>query len=646
MKKTIKVILSSAVSMAVCASLIAGSTFALFTGGSDVNIAITSGKIDVTASAEIQKVWSAEWNGSEYTDVDIEDDNGDGTYIFTNEGTASYEGGTLSLNNITPGDGVEFKVTVNNESTISVRYQMRIALKDTVLGENGEKLSDRLQADIVDETVAGKYGAITGEWSDPIDEGATIEPFTVKVYLPIDTEDAYQQLASELTLGVYAVQGNAGDSTPLADVIVNSAEGLSEALTDFAESTETDIVLGLMGNTAITDAAPIAIPENKDVTLDVNGNTVDVSKTTHDGESLTVPEGSTFTITDSSKSAEDEGSFNLTAKVDAENWSSGPRGTYTLRVEEGGTLNFEDVHCTLQNEDTISANHIVYVGGGTVNCNAGTEIDFTGSGFANGFLVREGGTMNVTDTTFQSSGAVGQITVGYLSYAEEESTVNINEGTEIKYENANSMAGAIVVYQTGNVNIHDGASITVCGEIPQEWDSEGNQYVNSAAAAIRVVGGGNVVMDGGTINLETTTTNGWAYAVIVLGNGFADPTIIEGYTAGQEVNAHIEFKGNAKILANEHAYIFAAQKNYKWIFGLGSDGIPSPNAGGGKIDFIKDESGNLVPTIIVQNGVTITAQGEVVKKGDTVFAQDEGAAYENSFGRYTPKAIEDQRIFE
>ena len=60
MKKFFKsrTFLSTVLGIALCASLIAGATFAIFTGESSVNIAVTSGKVNVTATVDNLKLYS------------------------------------------------------------------------------------------------------------------------------------------------------------------------------------------------------------------------------------------------------------------------------------------------------------------------------------------------------------------------------------------------------------------------------------------------------------------------------------------------------------------------------------------------------------------------------------------------------------
>ena len=112
MKK--KILLSSILTIALCLSLIAGSTFALFTSESKVNIAVTSGKVEMLASVSDLETWS------------LEDDKSlagrtDGT--FTQGGNVTFTDSVLSINKIIPGDKVSFLVTGTNNSNVTIMYR-------------------------------------------------------------------------------------------------------------------------------------------------------------------------------------------------------------------------------------------------------------------------------------------------------------------------------------------------------------------------------------------------------------------------------------------------------------------------------------------------------------------------------------------
>ena len=75
MKK--KVLLSSIVTIALCLTLIAGTTFALFTDNIVMNIAVTSGKVDLTANLDNLNLYSVKASAT----GNIVDEFG-GKYVF------------------------------------------------------------------------------------------------------------------------------------------------------------------------------------------------------------------------------------------------------------------------------------------------------------------------------------------------------------------------------------------------------------------------------------------------------------------------------------------------------------------------------------------------------------------------------------
>ena len=102
MKK--RIILSAVLTMVLCFCLIGGATFALFTSESSVNIAVTSGKVDVEAEIKDLEVYSM--------DVLQTATDNDGNVLFENGGIAKYDAtnNELSLVNVAPGDKVEFNI--------------------------------------------------------------------------------------------------------------------------------------------------------------------------------------------------------------------------------------------------------------------------------------------------------------------------------------------------------------------------------------------------------------------------------------------------------------------------------------------------------------------------------------------------------
>ena len=190
MKK--KILLSSILTIALCLSLIAGSTFALFTSESKVNIAVTSGKVEMLASVSDLATWS------------LEDDKSlagrmDGT--FTQGGNVTFTDSVLSINKIIPGDKVSFLVTGTNNSNVTIMYRTVIKCL------SGEVLMDGMKVTIDGETYFGLNSYITS-WAT-LTEGSHMKELEVSVELPEEAGNIYQDLNAELLVLVEAIQGNA-----------------------------------------------------------------------------------------------------------------------------------------------------------------------------------------------------------------------------------------------------------------------------------------------------------------------------------------------------------------------------------------------------------------------------------------------------
>lgn len=114
MKK--KILLSSIVTIALCLSLIAGSTFALFTSQSSTNIAVTAGTVSVVATIDNTiKTWSL---GQTVADARTD-------RTFENGGVASIAGNQLTISRMTPGDALQFTINVTNNSDVAVQYRVK-----------------------------------------------------------------------------------------------------------------------------------------------------------------------------------------------------------------------------------------------------------------------------------------------------------------------------------------------------------------------------------------------------------------------------------------------------------------------------------------------------------------------------------------
>ncbi len=193
------IILASLATIAVAGSIVAGATYALFTSESKTNIAVTSGKVDVTATMSDLKTYSGKADtltGDPEADAEnivLTETQGE----FNNGGTASIDGNTLTLDKVTPGDKVTFTITVTNKSTVAVKYRTRITLvKDTGLYDG----LDIKIGDYDGETITSWANLAVN--SDPTE-------LNCEVLLPTDKGIAYQGKSCSLNFTVEALQGNA-----------------------------------------------------------------------------------------------------------------------------------------------------------------------------------------------------------------------------------------------------------------------------------------------------------------------------------------------------------------------------------------------------------------------------------------------------
>ena len=182
-----KIIISSILTIALCLSMIAGSTFALFTSKSQTNIAVTSGKLEVVANIN---------NDLSLTSLGVAQ-----TGTFANGGTAQIvtvdEIPTLTLNKLTPGDSVSFSITVENKSDVAMKYQFAWDV-------------DGALYPFLTATVDG-VAIADGEtdWALWNTADGTTQTFVVVITLPETVGNDAQGLTASINFTVNAIQGNA-----------------------------------------------------------------------------------------------------------------------------------------------------------------------------------------------------------------------------------------------------------------------------------------------------------------------------------------------------------------------------------------------------------------------------------------------------
>jgi predicted ribosomally synthesized peptide with SipW-like signal peptide len=268
MKK--KVLLSSIATIALCLCLIAGSTFALFTSKSNVNIAVTAGEVEMVAGIAITKLESVKGdvngtivdeNGNTYSYEDVSPN-------FTNGGTAEVNGSVLTLDKITPGDKVTFAISGTNNSNVAIQYRYVIECL------SGDDLMKGLEFTINGVAIDKYMESYTSPWA-PLSVGMSMTNVPITIELPVSAGNEFQNKSTEIRVLVEAVQGNAVVDTNTDPVITyyNNAATAEEALAAIA-----DPYLPVV-NITESFAKQITVGDLTNKTINANGNNATIKFT-------------------------------------------------------------------------------------------------------------------------------------------------------------------------------------------------------------------------------------------------------------------------------------------------------------------------------------------------------------------------------
>ena len=246
MKK--KALLSSFLTIALCLALIAGSTFALFTSQSELNVAVTSGNVNVVARILTDSLATSS--------LGVDQTAGK----FANGGTADFEGTKLVLDKLTPGDKATFIIQMENNSDVTVQYRV----KWEVEGE----LYDALVA-TADGTAIANGKSDWEVWEAPETDAEKVKTLAIAVELPAEVGNDYQGKKANIAFTVEAVQGNADVSA----LDVSTWDGKT-ADTAWYDPAKTEFVLDdaaqVVGLADLVDSGETF--EGKTITLEANMN--------------------------------------------------------------------------------------------------------------------------------------------------------------------------------------------------------------------------------------------------------------------------------------------------------------------------------------------------------------------------------------
>lgn len=615
MKK--KVLAISIITIMLCVAVIAGATFALFTDNGGVDIAVTSGKVSVSAAVDTNSMTlyspaSVNENGEV-----VNAENAASQTAFANGGTAKVdEYGALSLSGLTPGDKAEFQIKITNNS--DVNYKQRVSF---ALSSGDEVLYAQLLVGIKTQE-DGEYDYYTGGYTAWESKSANTEEETlyVTVELPAYTGNSAKGKQCALSFSVEAVQGNASVSNGEAGNVYFAER--ADALSGILSSVKDGDKIVLAGSAAAWESADVEIAFAGEKTLYICG---------FKAGSITVnaPEGTVHVFNDANSitgAAVADESLHVYGKIGALTLNSGravveesavvsdvaaiPSANSAAIVVLKASVQKVSVDTSAENSSsnlTVEENAVVpelsVTGGGAVKIENNGEIEDAssdGSSIDNGVVntpaalqtaLKLGGNITLgadisftPDTTLSSNGIIP------LNIVTNDTVLNLN-GYKIALT---GYEGITYAYTPAIISV-DGAEMTINGDgciDPEAGEnnsygidivSDGSLTINGgsyygAITAVQVEKGSLVVNDGYFELSETVKAQAPQYAKYLINcidanynNGTATVTIYGGKFLNFDP-AHAPETGNASYLA-EGLYSSPAKQGDDILYTVVKEGM-------------------------------------------------------------------------
>lgn len=307
-KKNIKPLIISALLAVGFGATSVSTTFALFTDNANTQIQITSGIVDIETAvpAANLQIYSAEAdpvgtvldeNNNKYTFVDQ-------TTTFKNGGTATFANDTLTLTNITPGDGVRFKLTTTNKSNVAIKYRFSITGDGDVVLLGGLRTTiENSTASVASAKFAKKtYDGLRSVKTDWIEVGAgagtnALGGFDFDVYLPLTRDNRYQNRTAGLKIALEVVQGNAVTEGEKEEITIPEVDGVINYGSDVTNALDKGGYWILGQDYDFSDYTPTApaLMLKNDMVVDLNG-----FEYTSSGYIMVSPASGSINIVDSS----------------------------------------------------------------------------------------------------------------------------------------------------------------------------------------------------------------------------------------------------------------------------------------------------------------------------------------------------------
>ena len=476
MKK--KVLAISILTIVLCMSLIAGAVMALFTSESKVNIAVSSGTVDVQATIVRTTTYSMGTATAQ-----------NGT--FENGGTASVDGSSIVLDRMTPGDKLVVEISIANTSNVA--YAQRF----TMAASGDQALQQQLLFGVSAATTSGTegtytyYNNFTSAWEK---DAAASQTRYIVIELPEYAGNSAQGKSCAFVLTVEAVQGNADTSAAATEsrvYIVDATTNLESTISNLKDG-ET-LVLGGSAETWASQNVSISFNDSKTInvcgykvgsltinaqygTVNVYNDAGSITATSVAGDSLHVY-GNVDTLTVKSGRVVVEAGASV-GMVEAEPSAS---SNVTVEFAQGASVeavsvdtSATDSSANLVIEEGVTVPSLNISGSGTVTIdNSGVIEDSTSSGNT----PIEQGTVTTIEALQSAVALGGKVVLG----ADVIGNIVIEEGTTVELDlNEHSLTTTEEWSDSVHTIINRGTLTVKNGSIVNE-STKGTDYGPNAA---------------------------------------------------------------------------------------------------------------------------------------------------------------------
>lgn len=264
-KSSKKTAIAAAILVVVmCAAIIAGATFALFTSTVTNDINVNTGDIKVTGSLTLDEAWSQSEEGAK-TNATVSGNSA----TVQQGGTVSVnsETGAITFNKISLGDGAKFTLSLNIVNSIRTKYAVELQVAE---GADSTFLKDNLKVAFGDsEAALSENAATVSDWKVlEINESGTQVDITFTISLPwtstgIDAEGAQ---SIKLQLVTKAVQANASSGKDFETGDGTGYDTITEAIQNAKD-----------GDTVMINANNITMPSLEELTAATEGKKITIS---------------------------------------------------------------------------------------------------------------------------------------------------------------------------------------------------------------------------------------------------------------------------------------------------------------------------------------------------------------------------------